>query len=133
MYPSKTLHMMVGLPRSGKSTRARELHKEHGWPIVCPDSIRLALHGQAYRQETEPMVWAVAKTMVRSLFGAGHDGVILDATNTTGHRRREWTREEWDYKYHCIKTPMEECLQRPGGKELEPVIKRMNKQLTWPE
>ncbi len=55
----KTLIGMVGLPYSGKSTAAREL----GFPIVCPDAIRLALHGQRFilRDET-----------AQSTIGGGH-------------------------------------------------------------
>ena len=36
----KTLHMMVGLPISGKSTIAKGL----GFPIVEPDAIRKAVY-----------------------------------------------------------------------------------------
>ena len=82
----KTLIAMVGLPRSGKSTWA----KKAGHPIVSPDAIRLALHGQRFISEAEPFVWAIAKAMVRALFLAGHSAVILDATNNTRKRRDEW-------------------------------------------
>lgn len=43
----KKLILTIGLPRSGKSTWA----KQQGCPVVNPDSIRLALHGKAYIQE----------------------------------------------------------------------------------
>jgi predicted kinase len=82
----KVLLCMVGLPYSGKSTSAATV----GAPIVCPDAIRAALHGHKFIPEAEPMVWAVAKTMVRALFMAGHEVVVLDATNTTRARRSEW-------------------------------------------
>ena len=38
---TEDLIVMVGLPRSGKTTWARK----QGYPIVNPDSIRLAFHG----------------------------------------------------------------------------------------
>jgi predicted kinase len=41
----KTLHMMVGLPGSGKSTIAKGL----GFPIVDPDAIRMAVHWSRWR------------------------------------------------------------------------------------
>jgi predicted kinase len=75
---TKTLIMTVGLPRSGKSTWAIA----QGHPVVCPDAIRLALHGQPFIATAEPVVWATAKLMVASLFEAGHGVVILDATNS---------------------------------------------------
>lgn len=67
------LLVTVGLPRSGKSTWA----KQQGAPVVNPDAIRLALHGQAFLQEAEPLVWVMAKYMVEALFLAGHSTVIL--------------------------------------------------------
>jgi hypothetical protein len=60
----KRLILTCGLPRSGKSTWARG----QGVPVVNPDSVRLALHGQVYRKESENMVWAIAETMIRALF-----------------------------------------------------------------
>src|SRR5882672_916000 len=60
----KLLICTVGLPRSGKSTWARS----QSFPIVCPDAIRIAIHGQRFISEAEPFVWATAKAMVRALF-----------------------------------------------------------------
>ena len=85
----RTLYATVGLPRSGKSTWA----KQSGLPVVCPDAIRLALHGEAFIDLAEPFVWAIAKTMVRALFEAGHDAVVLDACNATAKRRADWIME----------------------------------------
>ncbi|GAF94425.1 unnamed protein product, partial [marine sediment metagenome] len=65
---NKKLILTVGLPRSGKTTWARK----QGIPMVNPDSIRLALHGKAFIEEAEPMIWTIAKYMVRALFIAGH-------------------------------------------------------------
>lgn len=121
----KTLHVMVGLPRSGKSTLAREL----GHPIVCPDAIRIALHGTPWRAEVEPMVWAMAHLMVDTLFGSGHDHVILDACNHTEKRRSEWVTDRWRNQYHVVDTPAPECIRRAiltGQDYLIPVIERMS-------
>ena len=122
----KELLMLVGLPRSGKTTWATA----EKLPIVCPDAIRLALHGNAYIQEAEPYVWAIARTMVRSLFLAGHDRVILDACNNTRKRRDEWRSKEWRRVFHTIGTPTgtEECMRRARADDREhliPVIERM--------
>jgi len=91
----QTLILTVGLPCSGKSTWALQQTRRYaspiyGSPIVCPDQIRLALHGQRFVAMAEPFVWAIARTMVISLFGAGHQKVILDACNTTRKRRDDW-------------------------------------------
>lgn len=103
---------MMGLPRSGKSTKARELSEKHLAPIVCPDNIRLALHGQRFCKEAEPMVWTIAKYMVKSLFLSGHSVVILDATNTTRRARNEWRSKDWVTLFYPIGTAAEECKRR---------------------
>jgi predicted kinase len=118
----------VGLPRSGKSTWA----KQQAWPVVNPDSIRLAMHGQAFLASMEPYVWAIARTMVRSLFLAGHKRVILDATNVTKKRRQEWRSTEWATFYKEFHTPIETCKKRAaesGREDLVSVIDRMYDQL----
>lgn len=113
----KKLIMMVGLPRSGKSTRAKELSKELNAPIVEPDAIHKVLHGTPYREEANPMVWGLAKTMVRALFETGYDIVIVDACNNTHSRRlewKDWSREIWYRDYVVIDTSHEECHRRDG-------------------
>lgn len=126
--PAKKLILTVGLPRSGKSTAARSLAAKILAPIVNPDAIRLAVHGQRFSAEAEPLVWFAAKVMVRALFRAGHDTVILDATNTTRKRRDEWKSEEWRRDYLQITTSKLTCVQRAsaeGDVEIIPVIERM--------
>lgn len=121
---TKQLIMLVGLPRSGKTTWAAL----QGHPIVCPDAIRLALHGARYISEAEPHVWAIAKTMVRALFLAGHGVVVLDACNNTRKRRDEWRSSRWRREFHAVGTSAEVCTQRAisdGRGELVPVIERM--------
>lgn len=114
----KTLHVMVGLPRSGKSTKATEV----GHPIVCPDAIRLALHGSRWRPESEPMVWAVAHAMVESLFLAGHADVILDACNVSAKLRQEWESTKWACIFHVIDTPKEICIDRARESEMDDLV-----------
>ena len=122
------LIMTVGLPRSGKSTWAKEQSEEFGCPIVNPDSIRLALYGQPFIAEGETMVWAIAKYMVTSLFLAGHTTVILDATNTTKKRRDEWLNPLWECEFKYFDTPQDVCIERAksiGRVDLVYVIKQM--------
>ena len=125
------LLMTVGLPRSGKSTWA----KKQGHPIVNPDSIRLSLHGQAYVSLAEPYVWAIAKTMVQALFLAGHETVILDATNTTAKRRDDWLGDNWRCIFKEFDVGRDECIHRAkvsGRQDLIPVIERMDDSIEWP-
>lgn len=123
----KMLIATMGLPRSGKSTWARAT----GYPVVCPDEIRLALHGQRYIQEAEPFVWAIAKVMVKALFGAGHRRVVLDATNGTRERRQQWLSPEWATRFKHIDASEAECRGRAVN-ELDtyilPIIERQARQ-----
>ena len=122
----KVLVMMVGLPRSGKSTIAKELRH----PIVNPDSIRRSIHGQDYFELAEPLVWAHAQIMVRSLFLSGHDTVILDATNITRERRDEWKCDLYRRVYVKVPTKKEECIRRAidtGQEVLVSIIEHMDR------
>ena len=128
----KVLLMPVGLPGSGKSTWARKT----GIPMVNPDSIRLALHGHVFYQPAEPMVWATAHLMVSAMFKAGHDRVILDATNLTERRRQEWASKDWVRAYVEFRVPEDVCVGRMVAErkqpDMVPIIRRMAKDITWP-
>lgn len=119
-----TLIITTGLPRSGKTTWALQ----QAYPIVNPDSIRLAMHGQRFIDSAERFVWATAHCMVQSLFLAGHNIVILDATNTTRKRRDEWQSNKWATYFKVFDTSKEECLRRADAindEAIRPVIERM--------
>jgi len=120
----KTLVMLMGLPRSGKTTEAKRLSKERGWPMVNPDAIRLSLHGQVFYGPAEDFVWANAHLMVRSLFLAGHETVILDSTNVSRKRRDPWKSKEYARAIIEIRTTTEVCLER-ANEELKPIVERM--------
>ena len=120
-----TLYVTCGLPRSGKTTWAGKMN----YPIVNPDSIRLAMHGQRFNILAEPFVWAVAQLMVRALFLSGHSTVIVDATNTTKKRRDMWKSSDWDTKFVCFGTSIDTCLARAANDtEMIKVIERMAEQ-----
>lgn len=123
----KTLFITVGLPYSGKSTWARE----QNFPIVNPDSIRVALHGQRFYSDAEPFVWAIAKTMVRSLFLAGNNKIILDACNISYERQLEWISElEWKTKAVLFADSKDMCIKRAllnSDNDIVPIIERMAK------
>ncbi|MCL5238635.1 MAG: ATP-binding protein [Nitrospirae bacterium] len=127
----KSLILTVGLPRSGKSTWARQ----QGFPVVSPDAIRLALHGKRFLASEEPAVWKMACLMVDALFKAGNETVIVDATNITEKRRAAWKERfgpesalAGDVFLHVVTTPPDECIRRAQEEqdaEIIPVIERM--------
>lgn len=124
-----TVILTVGLPYSGKTTWA----EKQGHPIVSPDAIRLALHGQRYSTPAEPFVWAIASLMVDALFKAGHTTVIVDATNNTEARRKVWT-DKYQFKTEIFPASTEECIARAlrqSDEEIIPVIEQMNVNSDW--
>ena len=99
----RTLIMTMGLPGAGKTTlclqRLEEVDddgKAYGYQIVNLDAIRLAIHGQAFVRQAEPMVMAIAHYMVDSMFAYGCKNVILDATNMKKEHRDNWKRGAWN-------------------------------------
>ena len=122
---AKVLTLTVGLPRSGKTTWVL---RHTNSPIVSPDAVRLALHGQRFAAPAEEFVWACCRVMVRALFLAGHNHVIVDATNVTEKRRREWESPEWKVELEHLFTPAAECIRRARAEsdaDIIPVIERM--------
>jgi len=128
----KVLHLTVGLPMAGKSTWV----KRTGLPIVSPDAIRLAIHGERFNPVAEPLVWLHAEVMVSALFWAGHKQIIVDATNVSVKRRDFW-RERFNERNNIVvrmrvfRTPPEVCRERAqaaGDITIVPVIDRMVKE-----
>lgn len=137
----RKLIVLVGLPRSGKSTWARE----QGLPIVCPDAVRLAVHGERFLAKAESIVWVLVHIMVEALFLAGNDTLIIDATNVTTKRRREWETKFGhmaEIEFKVFDTSPSVCKRRAidtNQKDLLDVIDRMaaqwdlNKPKSWEE
>jgi predicted kinase len=127
---AKRLILTVGLPRAGKSSWART----QPYPVVNPDAIRLAVHGRRFYLPAEQLVWYTAEVMVRALFAAGHDDVVLDATNVTRARRDRWRGKEWGVFLKTFDTSKEECLRRAADdEEIRPVIEKMAADYQAPE
>ena len=122
-----TLHLMVGLPCSGKSTLARTLEHEHAALRLTPDEWHIRLFGQdaeepehdARHSLIEAILWNIAR---RSLeLGTN---VILDYGF--------WAREEReDYRLrakrlgassevHFLDVPQEELLTRLKVRNSQP-------------
>lgn len=120
------LLLMMGLPYSGKTTQAK------GQPAVrvCPDEIRLALHGKRFDGRMEGLVWLMVDVFVRSSLEGGQS-VVLDATMNSPKRRHPFYQlaHEVGAKvgvWH-IDTPAGECRRRAdaaGDTTILPVIDR---------
>lgn len=132
--PSKVLTLTVGLPRSGKSSWARET----GFPIVGGDALRQAMTGGAWFPPVEPMIWGVARMMARALFFSGSQNVVVDATHLTPQHRAYWRPTSdcpWRVELALFDTPVDVCIERARktNKEylIEP-IRLLDRCKVWP-
>lgn len=128
----KILKLLIGFPRSGKSTYAKMLKDERGYVIVEPDALRLAMYGQRWIKKMEPYIWAITYSMVEALFLVGHDKVVIDATNINEEARKPWfdryNKEGYEVQLVIINTKKDVCIERAkltGQEDLIPVIERM--------
>lgn len=117
------LHLMVGLPRSGKSTTVKEL----GYPIMCPDTVRWCFYGERFNPRGEKDMWDISKRLVNRFHAEGVKDLIIDATNTSESQRSGWLNY-YDGELHVIRTPVDEYIRRAiatDQKNLIPIIKAM--------
>lgn len=120
---------MVGLPRSGKSTRAMQLSIALHAPVVERDSIRLALYGLPYRPEGEGMVKALDDLFIKTLFHTGYTTVIVDETNFSKAARQRRIHPDWETSFVVVDTPADVCKERAiitGQEYLLSVIDEMH-------
>jgi predicted kinase len=122
-----TLHLMVGLPCSGKTTRARKLERERSALRLTPDEWHVRLFGQDAEEPEhdarhgliEALLWTIASRALE--LGTN---VILDFGF--------WAREEReDYRsrakqlgasseVHFLDVAAEELLQRLAARNAQP-------------
>jgi predicted kinase len=117
--------LMMGIPGSGKTTRAKELVAAHGLIRVNKDDIR-AMMGLPYSTEMEKIVRSAHSQAIVAALRNGFSVVVDDASNL-----KEWTRKEIQslirtvensnpeygqiemiLNEECLNTPIEECIKR---------------------
>ena len=86
------LHLLAGMPGSGKSTTAQGIRSGNKRTfVISSDEIRVAINSGRYPSGNEfplidPVVWKLVRTAVTEFLKIGCD-VILDATNLTIEER----------------------------------------------
>jgi len=120
----KKLIVTVGLPRSGKSTWARQ----SGFVVVDRDEVGRALI--KYDERTNPFclskwekLFDFMLIMIDALFAAGHNTIVLDYSNIIKQYRDAWKSDEWETEYRVFTASKEECLRRT---DRESTIERIN-------
>jgi predicted kinase len=124
-----TLHLMVGLPCSGKTTLARKLEQQHAALRFTPDEWQLRLFGQdatdpqhdARHSTIERLQWEVAE---RAL-ALGID-VILDFGFWAREEREDFRarakRLGASSELHFLDVPGDELLRRLARRNAQPGV-----------
>lgn len=114
-----TLHLMIGLPGSGKTTRAKELEIESHALRLTPDEWQQHLFGHDIGDEAhderhtkiEQLMWSVAARVLQ----LGGD-VILDFGCWARSEREEFRQRAYelgaDFKLHFMDVSLEELWRR---------------------
>ena len=113
------LHLMVGLPCSGKTTCAQKLGREYNALVLTPDVWHLRLFGDDVGQAVhdirhsniEKIMWEVAERVL----SLGCD-VILDFGFWAREEREDFRRRAAalgvDFKLHYMEAPVDELFAR---------------------
>ena len=131
------LTLLVGLPRSGKSTwiNARAGDTEL---VVSNDWIRENILGGSYASSANPVVWTLVDATLRIALSQGIS-VILDGVGLTKATRKFYTdiarQYEANVKIVVVDTPLASCLERnrtTAHKLPEEKLIEMSKQFELP-
>lgn len=146
-HEKPTLHLLMGLPGSGKTTLGKLIEEITGSTYLSSDDYRLMLFKKpCFSQEEHDMLYATLDHNVLHLLEAGHD-VIYDANLNRRHHRQEKydLAEKYDanVKLWWVKTPEEISKKRrvedqdprliPEGETSERMFDRVTKIIEEPE
>lgn len=104
---------MVGIPGSGKTSYARRYLAQA--LRVSLDDIRLMLTGVAFDPRYETAVIAVGHAALEVLLARAHawrQDILLDATNVTRDRRRQYLRLAEQYRVPVVAVYVETSLEK---------------------
>jgi predicted kinase len=142
-----TLHLLMGLPGSGKTTLGKILEKITDATYLSSDEYRLMLFKKpCFSQEEHDMLYATLDHNVLHLLESGHD-VIYDANLNRRHHRQEKydlaSKYNADVKLWWVKTPHEISKKRriknqdarliPEGETAERMFDRVTKIIEHPD
>lgn len=108
-----TIHMLVGIPGSGKSHYAKELCKRHRAALIATDSIRERLFGSESKQKNTYLVFDEAFAEIEHALESGRN-IVFDATNVSRDRRLKFLKRFKDIPVicHVCNTPYEMARER---------------------
>ncbi|SET23917.1 AAA family ATPase [Paenibacillus sp. NFR01] len=108
-----TIHMLIGVPGSGKSHYAKACCKREKAVPVSTDAIRERLFGKESRQRNTYRVFGEAFTEIEHALSAGRN-VVFDATNVTRERRLQFFKrfDGVPVEGHICAPPYEKIRER---------------------
>ncbi|WP_246369828.1 AAA family ATPase [Saccharibacillus deserti] len=133
---TNSIHMLIGIPGSGKSVYARELEQTTRGVIVSTDAIRLKLFGGESRQKNTYVIFDEAFSEIEAALTAGRD-VIFDATNVDRDRRSKFLKRFADYpvQAHVFDTLYETASRRISSRKRkldDKILSKYAKNLQFP-
>ena len=130
--------MLVGLPGSGKSHKAKELADMHDANIHSSDEIRKELLGDINAQDANGLVFSTLHNRIKDDLRNGKN-CIYDATNISYKRRMAFLNELKNIPCEkicvLIATPYATCLENNASRDRsvpEYVIERMYRHFDMP-
>jgi predicted kinase len=135
----KRLYVMVGLPGSGKSTKAWEWVKANNFTYVSRDNVRDML-GMNYSTQAENVIKRMVCCLIEAAF-LRNETVVVDATHLTEKSRRYMIELAKRYKAEplaiVMNTSYETCFMRNSKRDYGRVpinaIRRLAETATMPK
>lgn len=130
-----TLHILTGIPGSGKSTIARSIPGH----VVSTDNIRKFLWQDESITSHDKLVFQLADCIMNYLLRRGQD-VIFDATNVSAVRRKKYINLAKSHKakviLHWVNVPVDTAIERNLKRQRKVpvrVIRALNKSFQEPK
>lgn len=133
----RKLHVLVGIPASGKSTHAKLLEIKENAIVVSSDSMRKELYGDENVQDNNSDLFEKMNERINTLLSDG-ENVIYDATNINRKRRVHLIKnviEADEYHVYYMNTSVGKCLYNDSNRNRKVgfnVIDKMYKNMNIP-